>query len=689
MMKYPFVRQEGSKECGVATLLMLIKYYNGYINIRYLKELTKTNRNGTTLYNLVKTLREIGFEADGVKCDCDNLINSKINLPFICSVIIDNSYKHFIIVYEISTKWIIVGDPSIGIRKITHKYFKSIYNNALILAKPIKKLPIMSDLKNYNLNKIIKRNKNIILVVVLYSLFITLLSIISSFYFGKLIENIDTSKTLIFSIFIIYFIISFVKYLLEYIKNKIFIFLSKRIDIELTLDIFKSILSLPYKHYKNHTAGDIISRINDLYKLKDFIAKFMICLFIDLPLTTISLFLLLKLNNSLFFISLVILIISSISILIFKKITYYPLIKLKNLQSNDTANMLNSINGFETIKGINIKDIASDKVINNHIKYLNYEESFSNMLIKRDFIKNIVSDLGIIIIDYVGVVLVYEQKITLSVLITFNTILSYFFLSSKNILEIIFSLNDVKASFNRINDIMFSFKETGFLDNFEIGNIKIKDLSYTFDDINYILKNVSLDIKYKEKLLIIGKSGSGKSTLFKIIKGYYKVGYDKISINDIDINNYKNKIIQNNIVYVNQSEILFNDTLLNNININVKDMDKVLDVCKICEIKSIIKNNNLGFNMLVEDNGFNLSNGERQRIVLARSLLSNFEILILDESLNQVDILMERRILKKLFDYYKNKTIIFISHRLNNIDLFDHIVEISKGKIIKNVFRKS
>lgn len=687
-MKYPFVKQEGAKECGVASLLMLIKYYHGYINIDYLKEITKTNRNGTTLYHIVRALREIGFDADGIKCDYTTLLNSKINLPFICSVIVDNSYKHFIVVYEINKKRIIIGDPSIGIRKVTHSYFKTIYNNALVISKPIKKLPIMSDSKNYNLNKIIKRNKEIILIVVLYSLFITIFSIINSFYFGKLVENLDTSKTLIFTIFIIYFIISFVKSILEYIKNRLFLFLNKRIDLELTIDIFKSILSLPYKHYKNHTTGDIISRINDLYNLKDFAAKFMICLFIDLPISIVSLILMLKLNISLFKISFTILILNILFIIIFKKITYVPIIKLKSLKSNDTSNMLDSISGYETINGINIKRIINSKVINSHIKYINYEENFSKIIIFRELLKNIINDLGIIIIDYIGIVLVYDGKMTLSILITFNTIMSYLFISIKNILEVCFSLNDFKTSVKRINDIMIQKKDNGFLNTFEKGDIKIRNLVYTFDDINNTLNDVSLDIKDKEKLLVIGKSGSGKSTLFKIIKGYYKVGYDKITINDIDINNYKYDVLQNNIVYVNSNEIIFNDTLLNNININMKDAKEVINVCKICEIKQIIENSNLGFNMLIEDSGFNLSNGERQRIALARALLCNFEILILDESLNQVDVLMEKRILKKLFDYYKNKTIIFISHRLNNIELFDHIIEIRKGKIIKNAFRK-
>ena len=129
--------------------------------------------------------------------------------------------------------------------------------------------------------------------------------------------------------------------------------------------------------------------------------------------------------------------------------------------------------------------------------------------------------------------------------------------------------------------------------------------------------------------------------------------------------------------------MLFNDTLYNNLIFDNSDSFKLLDVTKICCIDEVM-DNNLGFNMLIEENGFNLSGGERQRIMLARSLLRNFNILIIDEGLNQVDIDLERKILKKLFKYYKNKTIIVISHRLDNLDLFDNLIQIEKGKVVRN-----
>ena len=138
-------------------------------------------------------------------------------------------------------------------------------------------------------------------------------------------------------------------------------------------------------------------------------------------------------------------------------------------------------------------------------------------------------------------------------------------------------------------------------------------------------------------------------------------------------------------MYLGQNEILFNDTLYNNLNFGNSNSSKILDICKLCEVDKII-DSNLGYNMMIEENGFNLSGGEKQRIMLARTLLKNFNILIIDEGLSQVDVNVERKILKNIFNYFKDKTIIFISHRLYNLDLFDNLIKIEKG-VINNVYK--
>ena len=161
-----------------------------------------------------------------------------------------------------------------------------------------------------------------------------------------------------------------------------------------------------------------------------------------------------------------------------------------------------------------------------------------------------------------------------------------------------------------------------------------------------------------EKIMLLGESGIGKSTLLKMIKGYLDNNfiYPNIKLNDI--------------IYISQNEILFTDTIYNNLiigNSNEKELSKVI---KLCCLESVIKKRKLGLQSLIEENGYNLSGGEKQRIILARALLKNPKILLIDEGLNKLDINTERKILKNLFDKLKDKTIIIISHRIDNIDLF-------------------
>ena len=157
-----------------------------------------------------------------------------------------------------------------------------------------------------------------------------------------------------------------------------------------------------------------------------------------------------------------------------------------------------------------------------------------------------------------------------------------------------------------------------------------------------------------------------------------------IFIDGVDINDYKLKSIRKNITYVSQNELLFNDTLLNNLNLYSNDNDYILSMTKLVEFNEIL-DNDLGINMMVEENGFNLSGGQRQRIVLARALLKQAQIILIDEGLSQVDVPLERKILSNIFDKFKDKTFIIVSHRLQNMDLYDRFIRIDEGVLYEEV----
>ena len=307
--------------------------------------------------------------------------------------------------------------------------------------------------------------------------------------------------------------------------------------------------------------------------------------------------------------------------------------------------------------------------------------------------KNIIESVGVLTILFVGYLLALEGKISIGEVITYNSLLIYFLNPIKNVLELEPLIRYAVSSFNRINEIFSIDKENLVIDEKYTGNkikgeIKFKNYYYNINDRDEILKNINLNIKVGEKIMIVGTSGCGKSTLIRSILNYSNNPRNSIFIDKKDIVDYNTKELRNNITYVSQNEIIFNDSIYNNINLkeNLK-YDEFLKLTKITEVDKIANKKSLGYDYLLEENGFNISGGERSRIILCRALTKNNNIILLDEALRELDVSMERRILKRLFSTMTNKTIIIVSHRLENMDLFDKIIKMDSGKINKVIER--
>ena len=607
-------------------------------------------------------------------------------MPCIAHITLDNTYHHYVVIYEINfhKKQLLIADPANNIKKISFNDFNKIWNKILIILYPIQKIPTYKpnlSLYEFITNTILINRKEIKTIVIL-SIIIAIFSIATSFFLKYIIDsiNIAHSNNHLFFIFVIFFSLYLLKIISCFFRNKLLIYINQKIDLMLNQNAFKQIISLPYQYYCNRTTGEIIERINDLRIIRDMISKVAFSIFIDLPISLCAFIGLYFINNNLFFIALIILIFCIINLLIFKPLLYKNINQCQEDKSKVTSYMIESISGFETVKGLGIEPTIIDNFERKQVQLLNrlfkLEDNYNIQLLIKDFINNI----GFIVIIYVGGILVLKNTLTISSLLTFNALLNYFLEPIQNITNLDMSIKESKSALKRILELFYSYEEKGIINQEIKGNIEIKNLNYTYNDQNYVLKNVNLVIKEGEKVIITGHSGSGKSTLLKILKGYYQIDRNKVIINGIDINDYKKECFNNKLTYISQKELLFTDSLYNNLNLTNSDND-FLEVVKMCYVDQIIKNNNLGFNMLIEENGFNLSGGERQRIILARTLLKPFNILLIDEGLNQVDLNLERKILKNIFKYYQKETILIVSHRLSNLDLFDKLIEFKDGCI--------
>lgn len=666
---------------------MIINFYGGNLPIDQIRDLTKTNKNGTTAFHIIEACKSIGFNAEGIKTSLEQLNKENLILPCIAHVVIDGKYKHFVVIYKIDfkNKKIIIADPSCSIKKITFSEFQKMWSGVLITLYPLKKLPLTHNISFIDfLLKIIKLHKTFVFNIIMLSIFITIFSVISSFYMKNILDAINYNNLTI--IFIFFLFINIFKILSDFFRNKLLIYLNQKIDLLLTLDTYKKIISLPYNYYHTRTTGDIISRVNDLSIIRNMITKVSLSLFIDLPLALVTFIIFYIINTKLFFISLIIVFIYLL-LMIFSKNRITNNINTIQVNKSETMSyMIETINGFETVKSVGNEAQIIDKFEKKYVKFLKNIFKFDNYNNTISILKDLVNAIGYLTIIYVGAKMVILGNLTFGDLLVFVNLLNYFLEPIKNIIDLNSEIKEAKNSLRRILELFKNEnKKQTFIDNVKVKEISFNNLSYSYDYKEKQLKNINLKLK-KQKILILGKSGSGKSTLFKLLMRYYEIPRNQITINGYDINDYKDDVTKQNFSYISQNEILYTDSIYNNLKIdkNITE-EQIIEISKKCFIDEFL--NDLGLNMLIEENGYNLSGGQRQRIILARALLKNFEVLIIDEGLSQMDINLERKILKNLFKMYENKMIIVISHRLDNMDLYDRVIELKNGEIVKDVFK--
>ena len=687
--------QDGVKDCGICSLLTIVRYYNGNYSKEYLRTITNTTKDGVTAFALLEAAKNIGFDAVGVTGDALDI--AKKNLPCIAHVVIQNKYKHFLVIYKIDkkNKVIMLADPSQGLVKMNVSDFEKMSTKVFLFLKPNKKIPYVkneSKVKNIIYN-FLSENKMSLFIILILSFLYNIISIMTSFNF-QLIMNYALkygSKYNLYIIFISMLILYILKELLIYIRNLVVNFISLKLDYSLITSVYSHILSLPYSYYRNRPVGEVIMRINDLSELKDSVSQLIVTFLLDIFLIIITLIFLYMINFKLTLIVIFVLILYFLVTFIYNKFLFKMIRLNKKDSSAVNTFMVESIEGVMSIRGSNtflqFKDKFSSLYNNFIISSYNFFKKYNTL----NFLNNFLISILIVVIITMGSIFVIDGNMDSSSIITYYSVLCFFLEPVKNVANFDVVVKKSRISIERIEELLMVEEEKILLDNQKITgklkNILFKDVTFSYDFKNNVVNKLNLKIDEGEKVVIYGKSGSGKSTVAKILTRYLDVERGKVFINGYDINDYNLWYIREGITYVSQNEFLLTDTIYNNINMKgTRDAEYIFDVCKMIGVDKIVKFKNGGYNMILEENGSNISGGERERILLARAFVRDSDIYILDESFSEIDSLSEREILGKIFSKYKDKMIIVISHRMDNNDLYDR--RICMEELWGNVYKK-
>lgn len=671
------VIQRDLKDCGVCCMQWIIKYYDGFIPLEKLRNDTFTDINGTSAYHIVNAFKKWGFDSSGV---LEHDINSaNLKFPLIAHLILENGLEHFVVVKYVMKDTVYIMDPGVGNTKISIAKFNKLFTGNIILTYPREKILNMeSGLTVGDLFlKIVSKEKFLIIKIIITSILWTILLIVCSYYLkigGNLIsKDISLIKYLIFCFGIFTILKIFTLYIREYYENH----LSNLVDTYIYPEFLRHLFFLPLKSVKSRTTGEIVTRISELANIKSLFSDIFVSCCLDSLMLIISTVILYVISKDLFLILFVGMVIYLLFGIIVSKIMYKKVLENISYQTDFNSVIVEMIDMFESIKNLNVFDIVLSKIERSLSKYLLNNYYFNSFFNLTNLGKNFILEICFFGINSFGFWQVFKGGITMVDLFTFNIIISYCIEPVKNIVNLLPKFNYIKASYAKISEFI-NIEEEKMLAKKNVlkGDIEFKNVSYSYNDYDFVLNNVNFKIKNGSHVLLNGPSGCGKSTICKMIYKTNDITNGEVLIDSKNIKDISTSTIRSNILYVSQNEELFTGSIKDNILIEREVGDELFDeICRICELDDIVNKKGMRYDSLIEPSSKNISGGEKQRIILARGLLKNANIIILDEALSEVDSKLESKIIKNIKEHLKNKTVIYISHK-NQSKNFDNIIDI-------------
>lgn len=667
MAKIEVVKQHDLKDCGACCLLCIIKYYDGYVPLEKIRDDTFTTGVGTTAYNLIEAAKSYGFEAIGSRVD--DVKNKNIYYPAIAHVVLKNGLNHFVVIYKISKNYVWLMDPAVGKTKMKIDDFNAIWDNILILLTPVDK--VLKYDRNLTISsllfKLIMKNKSVFIKICIINLIVMIFTILTSFYFQIAISSINYGEDyLLLKVIIFLFALTFFfKVFLSFIKNYYLIYFHKNLDVELFSDFLEHIFNLPLKFMQNRNTGEIVSRIQDLSEIKNLLSDFFTNILLNTILVIGSMGVLYYISSKLFLVLCLVAFIYVIVGFIFSKLIYRKVRDNINATTSFNSSLVENIEANTSIKNLDL--------VSNFIRYLEeklvimFRSNFKTQIVLNNisFIKEIVYEMGIFLVLSIGIIMISNNELELLSLITFQGLISYFINPIQDFIDLIPKFNYLKATFSKLSEFI-----NVEVDNYEVGIKTMSDNSIEFKEVSFkynlmsVLRNINIKIDACDKVFLKGPSGSGKSTICKML-AYPKNNIDgTIKIGGINVADYSLGTTLKAILYVGQNEKLITGTIRENIvcfrNISDNDFQKVV---KICRIEEIVEKRANRYEAMINAMQNNLSGGELQRIILARALLKNSKILVLDEALSEVNIDLELDIIDDIKKLYSNCTLIYVSHK--------------------------
>jgi ABC-type bacteriocin/lantibiotic exporter with double-glycine peptidase domain len=692
-MKYPSVLQQNQEDCGAACLATIVKFYKKNLNINRIREAVGTGQLGTTLTGLRRGAENLGFDAVSKRAQPEILDKMKeAPLP----AIIHWKGYHYVVLYGQKGRKYIIADPAVGIRYITRQELAENWTGltTLLLQPDPTRFAQQPEDKIQGFSRFLQRvipYRFILFEAFLINICIGILSLTSPFLIQILTDDVlirgDTKilKGLVIAIIIM----SLVSSGLGVIQANLIIQFAQRLELGFVKEFGRKILRLPLPYYETHRSGEVISRLQDIQEINQLVAQIVISLPSQFFIAVISFAFMLfySWKLSLFVVGLTIL--NAISPLIFLIPLRRKIREILVLDAENQGVLVETFKGAVTLKTTTAESQFWEDLQTRFGKLANLGFRTAQIGIINSTFSGIISSVGGVILLWIGSTLVIKKDLTLGQLLAFNTMNGNFIGFIAMVIGLVDEFIRVKTAIERLTSVIDYRSETENDNQKEWVELKHNDNIYCENLLFHhvgrldLLTDFSVTIEGGKTTVIIGQSGCGKSTLVKLISGLYQPQGGAIKVGIYNLENLALECVRKQIILVPQEAHFWSRTIIENFRLGSPHLtfEAIVKACQIAEAESFIDKLPEKYLTVLGEFGTNLSGGQRQRLAIARAIVNDPPILILDEATAGLDPISEAKLLDNLLESRQGKTTILISHRPSVNRRADYVIYLNEGQL--------
>lgn len=700
--RFPFYPQLEAMDCGSTCLRMVAKFYGRFYSLEYLREISNTGKDGVSLLDLSEAAELIGLKTLAVEAD---IVQLQDVIPKPC--IINWGNNHFVVVYHQDSSKVWIADPAQGKYKLNNDEFiqkwigedADVENSGIVLI-----CQSTPDFYTFNgkesqkgswqyVSNYFKQYKALIFQIIIGLFLGSTLQLLFPFFIKSIVDiGINNNDLSFIALVLIAQLILFISQIsVEFIRNWNILHVGSRVNISLLSDFLIKLTKLPFRFFDTKLPGDLIQRFNDHERVQKFLSSTsLISIFSILNLIAFGVVLLFW-NKAIFTIFIIGSLLNIVWVLGFMK--WRKTLDIKRFEYNsDNQNSINEmITGMQDIKLFNAEKLkrwswekVQAKLFNTETENLKLEQVQRAGALFFNETKNL-------LIIYLVAQGVLNTTLTLGMLVAIQYIIGQLNMQINQLTEFLKSMQDAKISLERIGEIHLKENETLIEENNNVfpseGDIVLENVNFSYVGVNATpnIKNINLGIPNGKITAILGPSGSGKTTLLKILLNLYKPTEGVIKFGELNLLSVNPRLWRSKIGVVMQDGHLFSDSIAKNIALGEEIIDKrkLQQSINIANLQSYIEYLPQGYNTVIGPEGQGLSQGQKQRILIARAVYKEPDFLFFDEATSALDTFNEMLILENIKAAFNNKTIVIVSHRLSTVLKADQIVVMEDGEMIE------